>query len=77
MLDQFITQLAASKHLTEEQIRLAVAQLVEESVPAATKASFLSHLAKKGETTDEIAAFVREMRTRAVQPVIDGDLRQH
>ena len=75
MLDPLIRQLAAGKALTEAQIAAAIEQLVSESVAVSTKADFLRHLATKGETTAEIAAFARELRDRAVQPELDGDLR--
>jgi anthranilate phosphoribosyltransferase len=75
MLDQLLTQLAASQHLTPEQICRAVALLVEESVPAPAKAEFLSRLAQKGETADELAAFVHELRGRAIEPPLDPQLR--
>jgi len=75
VLVQFIPQLAACKPLSDEQVGLAVEQLVAESVAAEVKADFLTHLARKGETTGEIAAFARELRARAVQPMLDGDLR--
>lgn len=61
--------------LTDEEVRLAVAQLVDESVSALTKANFLTHLARKGETTGEIGAFARELRSRSLQPVLDGQTR--
>jgi anthranilate phosphoribosyltransferase len=73
MLDKLCRQLAAANPLTDEEVRLAVGQLVDEAVPALTKADFLTHLARKGETTGEIAAFARELRSRAVQPVLDGE----
>jgi anthranilate phosphoribosyltransferase len=73
MLDKLSRQLAAANPLTDEEVRLAVGQLVDEAVPALTKADFLTHLARKGETTGEIAAFARELRSRAVQPVLDGE----
>jgi anthranilate phosphoribosyltransferase len=73
VLGQLSHQLAAFKELTEEEVRLAVAQLVEETVPVPEKAEFLARLAQKGETAAEITAFVREMRLRAVQPVTDGE----
>jgi len=76
VLDQLIRQLAASENLAETQIRDAVELLVQESVPASAKADFLSGLARKGETADEIACFVRELRSRAVRPPIDGELRK-
>jgi anthranilate phosphoribosyltransferase len=75
VLDQLTRHLAASKSLTGEQVRLAVEQLVQEAVPVAAKADFLAHLARKGETTEEIAAFARELRARAIQPVLDDKVR--
>jgi anthranilate phosphoribosyltransferase len=75
VLEQLTRQLAASNALTDEQVRAAVEHLIDEVVPAATKAEFLTHLALKGETTGEIAAFARELRARSVQPVLDGETR--
>ena len=75
MLKQFTHQLAAANALTDEQVRVAVGQLVDEAIPAATKADFLTHLARKGETTAEIAAFARELRARSLQPVLHAELR--
>ena len=75
VLAQFTRQLAASNALTDEQVRLAVERLIDEAVPAATKADFLTHLALKGETTGEIAAFARELRAHSIQPVLDGETR--
>jgi anthranilate phosphoribosyltransferase len=75
VLETFTQQLAASRHLTEEQVRVAVEQLVEDRVPAATKADFLCQLASKGETVEEITAFARALRARAVQPVLDAATR--
>lgn len=75
MLEGLINQLAGLQALTDEQVRLAVADLAEEGVPTALKAEFLGHLARKGETPGEITAFVRELRARAVQPPIGEDLR--
>jgi anthranilate phosphoribosyltransferase len=75
MLEQFTRQLAAANALTDEQVRLAVERLVDEAMPAATKADFLTHLALKGETTGEIAAFARELRARSIQPALDSETR--
>ena len=71
MLKLLIEQLAQSPRLNDEQVAGAVAQLVDESVPAELKADFLSGLARRGETPEEIAAFARELRARAVVPPID------
>ena len=75
MLDKLTRRLTAANALTDDEVRLAVAQLVDEVVPALTKADFLTHLARKGETTGEIMAFARELRSRSVQPVLDGETR--
>ena len=75
MLEEFTRQLAASHSLSDGQVRLAVELLIDETVPAATKADFLTHLARKRETTAEITAFVRELRARSVQPTLDAELR--
>ncbi|MSU57031.1 MAG: anthranilate phosphoribosyltransferase [Pedosphaera sp.] len=71
MLEQFIQPLAAGESLAEEQVRAAVEALVNETVPAAAKADFLSALARKGETIEEIAAFARALREKSVVPPID------
>jgi anthranilate phosphoribosyltransferase len=75
VLEQLTRQLAAASPLTDEDVRRAVESLVDEVVPAVRKADFLTHLARKGETTGEIAAFARELRSRSVQPVLDGETR--
>ncbi len=75
MLEAFTRQLAAANVLTDEQVRLAVGLLVDEAIPTAAKADFLTHLALKGETADEITAFARELRNRALQPALDGEMR--
>jgi anthranilate phosphoribosyltransferase len=71
VLEKFISDLTAARHLSDEQIRLAVEQLADESVPAKTKADFLCQLALKGETVQEIAAFARALRDKAVAPPLD------
>ena len=73
MLEQLCAHLAASQDLSDEQVCQAVAQLVEESVPVALKAEFLTRLALKRETPAEITVFVRELRDRAIRPVLDGE----
>jgi anthranilate phosphoribosyltransferase len=75
VLEKLITELAASKHLSDEQIHDAVGQLVNESVSAALKADFLCSLALKGETVQEIASFARALREKSVQPPLDAETR--
>jgi anthranilate phosphoribosyltransferase len=45
--------------------------MVDEKVRASLKADFLCHLALKGETVGEIAAFARALRGKAVRPPLD------
>ncbi len=71
MLEKFTRQLAGSNPLANEQVRQAVDQLADERVSAAAKADFLTALAQKGETPDEIAAFARALRDKSVPPPID------
>jgi anthranilate phosphoribosyltransferase len=75
VLEQLTCDLAASKALSDAQIDLAIEQLVDEKIPPAIKADFLSALARKGETVEEIAAFARTLRARAVQPMLDPEHR--
>ena len=75
MLETLTNVLAAARPLSEEQVGLAVGQLVDEAVAATVKADFLSALARKGETVEELAAFARALRKRSVQPPVDPETR--
>ena len=75
MIEKFIPQLAAAQPLNDEQVRLAVEQLADEKVAANVKADFLTALAQKGETPDEIAAFARALRDKSIQPPLDPEIR--
>ncbi len=75
MLEQLNRQLADAQHLTEEQVREAVELLIDEKIPAAIKADFLTALARKGETPGEICAFVLALRGRSITPPLDATTR--
>ncbi|HOK77983.1 MAG TPA: anthranilate phosphoribosyltransferase [Verrucomicrobiota bacterium] len=75
VLEAFTRQLRDQKDLTTEQVGLAVTELVSESVCPETKADFLSALAQKGETPDEILAFARALRAMAIVPPVDAETR--
>ena len=75
MFTECMQDLAASRHLTAPQIAAAIGDLVDESVPVEQKADFLSALALKGETVEEIAAFAAGLRERSIIPAIDPRLR--
>jgi len=71
VLEKLARQLAAARSLTDEQVREAVEQLTDEKVSAVVKADFLTALAGKGETPDEIVAFVRALRHKSIAPSLD------
>jgi len=48
-----------------------VEQLADEKISAVVKADFLTALAQKGETPDEIAAFARALRDKSIIPPLD------
>lgn len=75
MLKELTAQLESAVPLDAAQIAFAVAELVDERIPAETKADFLGALARKGETPEEIAAFAYELLGRAVQPPLDARTR--
>jgi anthranilate phosphoribosyltransferase len=66
-----IALLEGGGDLSSQQAGEAVASLVSEGVDNETKARFLKALRAKGETAGEIAAFVRELLDRAIDPCID------
>jgi anthranilate phosphoribosyltransferase len=75
VLEKLTQQLAARQPLDDRQIREAVDLLADEKFPAAVKADFLTTLAQKGETPEEIAAFARALRDKSIQPPINAETR--
>jgi anthranilate phosphoribosyltransferase len=75
VLNSLTQQLQAQTPLTDDQAALAVAELVDEQLSPEAKADFLVALARKGETTIEIAAFARELRDRSLPPPLDAAMR--
>jgi len=75
VLDQLTSQLRQGSDLSATQVSGAVASLTDEAVAAETKADFLTALAQKGETAEEIAAFARELRGMSIQPPLAPETR--
>ena len=75
VLDILAEQLARREPLTDQQVRDAVAALAGTAPTVELKAAFLTALALKGETPEEIAGFARELRELAVVPPIDSETR--
>lgn len=70
-METLIALLTAGTHLSSAQIAEAASLLVDPEITAAAKAGFLRALAKKGETPAEIALFVQQFLSLAVDPGID------
>jgi anthranilate phosphoribosyltransferase len=68
-------QLAAGKALTAEQVFDAVRLLTSEGPPVETKADFLTALARKGETEEEISGFARALLGLSIVPPLDAQTR--
>ena len=68
---ELVEKLRNDLDLTSGDIDLAVAQLLSDEVDDQLKADFLIALHKKGETAEEILAFVHPLMKRAVDPMID------
>lgn len=76
MLKALTQQLQTGIALNPEQVRGAVQQLTDEAVSVEAKADFLTALAQKGETPEEITLFARELRELAVLVELPPALRQ-
>lgn len=75
MLNALTEQLRAAQSLNPDQIAAAVTLLTDAQASTEEKAAFLTALAQKGETTDEIASFARELRDRSVPTPLDPATR--
>jgi len=75
VLDALTQQLGRLESLTGQQVRAAVGELAGDAASVETKAAFLTALARKGETADEIAGFARELRCLTIEPPVDEKTR--
>jgi anthranilate phosphoribosyltransferase len=71
-LKPLIEKLRSGTDLNRGDVDLALAQLFSDQVDDEMKAEFLTILHKKGETVEEIVAFVTQLMKRAVDPMIDS-----
>jgi len=72
-LEDLTHQLQGGSSIDCEQVEAAATAILDESLDAGGKAAFLKALAAKGETPEEIAAFVDSFLSRAVDPGLDAD----
>ena len=72
-LKELTDLLKADQHLTQEQVIDSIGWLRDENVPESDKADFLRALRQKGETSDEMMAFVDAFLDLATDPKIDPE----
>ncbi|MBK9139450.1 MAG: anthranilate phosphoribosyltransferase [Verrucomicrobia bacterium] len=75
MLADLLPVLARGEALSRDQVTFAVEALVTEAVSVEAKADFLTALARKGETPEEIAAFASDLRARSLPVPLDPATR--
>jgi len=75
MLDDLTLSLHDGKSLDSTAIEGAIDAMVREEHSAEQKAAFLTALARKGETVEEISGFACGLRAMAIQPPIHSSLR--
>jgi len=75
MLDDLTLSLHDGMSLDSTAIEGAIDAMVREEHSAEQKAAFLTALAKKGETVEEISGFACGLRAMAIAPPIDRSLR--
>src|SRR5947207_2256984 len=66
-----VDKLRAGRDLTAGDINYAMSLLLSESTDDKMKADFLMALHRKGESVEEIVAFVQQLIDRAIDPLID------
>ena len=70
-LNDLADKVSSGAALGRGDVADAMLALLDDAVAEDAKADFLTALAQKGETAEEIAAFALELRARAVDPQID------
>lgn len=75
MLSSLTEQLKSRQSLAAGQVTDAIRELTAETVTPEAKAEFLTALALKGETVEEIAAFAHGLRELSLTPPLEASLR--
>src|SRR5437588_10314385 len=70
-MKELVDKLRAGRDLTAGDINYAMSLLLSESTDDKMKADFLMALHRKGESVEEIVAFVQQLIDRALDPLID------
>jgi len=75
MLERYTEQVRLGAILDSEAVAALVNELTREDVATEAKATFLTALAQRGETPEEISAFAWELRERCVRPVLPDSIQ--
>lgn len=70
-MKRLIAKIRSGTDLNSGDVGFAVTMLLSDKVDAHDKAEFLTVLHQKGETAEEIAAFVSQLIDRAIDPMIE------
>jgi len=76
VFEELTEQLGQGKDLSEDQVCSALTGLMYEGIEPEAKAQFLTALANKGESPEEIAVFARELRDRATEVPLNDAARK-
>lgn len=74
MIKELLNKICAGQDLTYDEAKTAVDEIMSSAVSEAVTASFLTALAMKGETDDEIAGAAYAMRSKAMPFAADCDV---
>ncbi|MDZ7693257.1 MAG: anthranilate phosphoribosyltransferase [Balneolaceae bacterium] len=69
--EDILEKLINSKDLTQDEAGFALQAIIDGEINDPQTAAFLYGMRVKGETTDELTAFVRVMRKAAIKPEVD------
>jgi anthranilate phosphoribosyltransferase len=70
-MNALIAKLKRGVDLTSSDVNEAMSLLLSDSTDDTMKAEFLVALHRKGESVEEIVAFVQQLVDRAIDPLID------
>ncbi|HEX4639256.1 MAG TPA: anthranilate phosphoribosyltransferase [Chthoniobacterales bacterium] len=70
-MKSLVEKLRNGSDLSSDDVALGLAELLSDQVDDELKAEFLTALHEKGESAEEIVAFVKQLMKRAVDPMID------
>ena len=74
MIRESIDTVVSGRSLTMEEASSVMQEIMEGEAPPAQLGAFLTALALKGETTQEITGMARVMRDMALRVEVDGEL---